>query len=179
MSCINNNKGINRECIDSIGGIDTIVLYPHSTGNTYLDVEQLIDTMVLEASIEPYIYDTLRWTSNYADPIVGGQNLTAYWTPQINMTFKKNEASIVNEIYNISRGYMSGIIKDQNGKYFAFGLTNGLEIQGSGGSTSGSALGEQNQLVVLLQGMEKKPMYEVDMEAVGIDAKLKAIFGIV
>lgn len=179
MSCLNLN-GYTRGCDDSVGGIKKVVIFEHSGVTDFsVDVSGELTDLTLDAGTNAYTYEFLRDNSNYTDAMLGdGVASNISWQPTLNMIFRKNSLNLVQEIYELSKNYLVAVVEDNNGEYWTLGLDRGLMMAASAGSSSGNIFEDANNLTVLLQGKERRPMLNTDISAgSSIDAKILAEFG--
>ena len=173
--------GYTKGCEASHGGIEKIALFEKSevdwTGKT--EANGIITALQLLSGSTGATYDFLKDNSNWVQTIVGDGILTSiHWTPTITLTFRRMSARLRTEIYNMSLGDLTAIIKDWNGIYWYIGGEKGLSLSASAGSSSGSKLEELNGEVIVINGMEPQPAYTIDISSgSSVDSRILALFG--
>ena len=180
MGCLN-LKGYENGCDDSIGGVKSIILVEQSGVTDFtIDIDGKLTDLTLDASTNAYKYDFLRDNANYTDAMIGdGVVSSISWQPVLNMIFKKNTLGLVQEVYELTRNYLVAFVEDNNGEFWTLGLERGLNLVASAGSSSGNIFEDPNNLTILIQGKEKRPMLNTDISTgSGIDQKILTLFGV-
>lgn len=179
MACLN-LSGYAKGCDDSIGGIKKVVIVETGEIDDYSISEAgQLTGITLGTEGTAHSYDYLRDNSNFTDGIIGdGLTSSVSWQPSLNMIFRKNSLTLVQEIFELSRNYVTVFVEDNNGEFWVLGLERGLMTAASPGSSSGNLFEDPNNLTVLLQGKERHPMYNMDVSSTGIDSKILAEFGL-
>ena len=96
------------------------------------------------------------------------ENAGSYFTTEITMNFLKMETSKRLEVMAMLMGQCTGVVKDNNGKYWAIGVKNPLEGSAGTGET-GTAIGDPNQYTVTISVDEAELPYEITDSAVIAD----------
>lgn len=177
MSCLN-LKGYTRGCDESVGGIKTVVLFETADVSTYtIDSSGNLTTLTLTSTGNAYKYDFLRDNANFTDAVIGAGTVSSVsFQPSVNLTFKRANTDLINEIIQLGKNYTSAVIETNNGDHFTLGIERGLALLASPGITSGNNFEEANGAVLLLQGSERRPIIPTDITAEGIDSKIKSLF---
>lgn len=181
MSCLN-LQGYEKGCDNSVGGIKSVVIFEFDSATDFvIDATGELTELTLDAANNAYKYEFLKDNSNFTDAIVGdGISANASFVPTLNMIFRKNSLSLVQEVFELSKNFLVAIVEDNNGEYWTLGLERGLSIGASAGASSGAALTDPNNYTILLTGAEARPMLNTDISSgSSIDAKILAAFGIV
>jgi len=177
MTCLN-LKGYSRGCDESVGGIKTVVLFETADVSSYtIDASGNLSTLTLKDDGNAFKYEFLRDNANFTDAIIGAGTVSSIsFQPSINLTFKRANTLLINEIIELGKNYTSAVIETNNGDHFTLGVERGLGLLASPGITSGNNFEEANGAVLLLQGTERRPIIPTDITAAGIDSKIKTLF---
>ena len=172
MSCLLIN-GITKGCRDNIGGINTVYLANKElvasviVGGGSPSDPGMVTTITTENSLgtpapEFYEFQVNKNSSNWVDTAsVIASNGGTFYSPAVTMVFSKNDSTKVNTVKLIGQSTLVAIVKNNDGKYFLLGETNGLELS-AGGYASGTAFTDLNGFTLTLTGGETHPAYEVD-----------------
>lgn len=163
-------QGFPYECDDSTGGIASGEIYISEWNNitdyTVLDGEITAITQVALSNFFKYqvkkeIADTVT-TENH-DPI----NQTLFYETVLNFTLNKLSKEKNVELKLLASTQLAIIYKDNNGKFFGMGFTNGAEkFGGTNQSATGKAFGDMNGYTLGFTAKEIDPPYEVDATVV-------------
>lgn len=176
MSCLNLGGYTRTGCDNSTGGIEQVVLVEFSGIVDYTITGNTVTELTLSGAT-PYTYEFQRDNANYTDAIIGAE-LNVSFQPTVNMTFRKTSKTILAEVYELSKNYLAAIVKDNNGEYWIMGLNRGLALIPSAGASSGNMFEDPNNVIIALQGKERKPIQSIDI-SVGslVDDKILTLFG--
>lgn len=181
MACLLTD-GIAQGCRGNAGGIKRILLANTINVTSYTPAadgatdEGAITAVAMELGTQFYEFIPNKQSSNYVENVQSSvPNGTVGFEQVLTMIFKKNEASLRNQVLILARAETYAIVEDYNGKYFVLGEANGLELTG-GNSDSGTALADLNGWNVQLGGMESLPAREIfDTDKATTDAIIAAL----
>lgn len=160
MSCAL-TQGYNLDCRDSVGGVKEV--YISELGNiTAAPVTSgTITSITMVTGSQFRKYQLQPQTASFEDAIqTNSANGTIFYEPSFTMTIRKLQASLRNEIRLLAQNKLALIVLDRNGKYWALGFTNGMELQNSK-VMSGKAMGDFNGYELAFKGAEELPACEV------------------
>lgn len=154
--------GISRDCMDGVGGIDTIYVTELANKSTLTTTAGAISAFTLATGKQFWTYQQVRETASFsetANPNI--QNQTLFYTQEVKVKFAKGETSKRNELRLLAQNRVMVIVKDNNGKYWLVGETIGAELTG-GSYATGTAMGDFNGYDMTLTALEKEPAKEID-----------------
>ena len=167
MACVT-ASGLALDCRDSVGGIETLyiaaadaIVASGTNGAVALTSISLDGTAVTSLANDFSEYELLKQTADVAEEgAFSYENGSAFYTQTLNAVFNKLEAAKLDEAYQLSKGKLCVIAKDNNGKYFLIGNANGAFVSAHS-AASGTAYGDRNGITIGFQGITKEPMLEV------------------
>ena len=181
MACLLTG-GIAKGCKDNSGGLKRVLIQNTSEITSFTpelaSVADLgaITAITMEAGAQYYEFIPNKMSSNWVENVQSNiQNGTMGYEQVLSLIFKKNEASLRNQVLLLGQAEISVIVEDYNGKYFILGEENGLELTGGNGA-SGTALTDLNGWNIVLGGMEHYPAREIlDTDKATTDALIAAL----
>jgi len=171
MTCLLTN-GITKGCRDNIGGISTVylankeLLTSVTVGGGSPEDLGLVSAIATQSSIGAdapafYEFQVNKNSSNWVDTgTVVASNGGTFYAPAVTMVFGKNDSTKLNTVKLMGQSTLVAIVKNNDGKYFILGETNGLELS-AGAYASGTAFADLNGWTITLSGGETHPAYEV------------------
>ena len=151
-------SGLNAGCKDSVGGVAKIWLADQAA------VTWTINASTYTASAGPTsafkVYNLRRGAASMTSTLTVNDNAGSYFTTEIAMNFLKMETSKRLEVMAMLMGQCTGVVKDNNGKYWAIGVQHPLEGSAGTGET-GTATGDANQYTVTISVDEAELPYEI------------------
>lgn len=161
-------SGLTLDCRDSVGGIEElyiasadVIAASGTNGAVALTSISLDGTAVTNFATDFEQYELLRETGNVAEAgTFSYENGTVFYTQTLNAIFNKLEAAKLNEAFELAKGKLCVIARDNNGKYFLIGNDNGAFVSAHD-AQSGTAYGDRNGVTIGFTGITKQPMLEV------------------
>ena len=151
-------SGLNAGCKDSVGGVAKIWRADKSA------VTWTIDSSTKTVSGGPTsgfkVYLLRRGAASMTSTLTVNDNAGSYFTTEIAMNFLKMETSKRLEVMAMLMGQCTGVVKDNNGKYWAIGIEHPLEGSAGTGET-GTAASDANQYTVTISVDEAELPYEI------------------
>lgn len=181
MANCSNIVGYTRGCDRSSGSIQKMAIFEWAgidvTGATITG--GIVSGLTVLAGYSGYTYEFLEDNSNFTFPAVGDGILSSvYWQHTVTAVFRKLSATLLTEMYELTKSKFVVFIKDFNGTYWMLGKDVGLRSIASAGGQSGTVLSDLNGYTLIMQGNEPNRAYPIDISAgSGIDAKILACFG--
>ena len=160
-------SGLNAGCKDSVGGVAKIWLADQSA--VVWTITKTTDPStgaITNATAKPdatsafKVYNLRRGAASMTSTLTVNDNAGSYFTTEIAINFLKMETSKRLEVMAMLMGQTTGIVKDNNGKYWAVGVNNPLEGSAGTGET-GTAAGDANQYTVTISVDEPELPYEI------------------
>lgn len=153
--------GFNLDCRDSNGGIEAIWLGTYSASDSFTTASSVITGVTLSPSRTFYKYEFRKQTSQVTETITGStENGTIFYEQLVEINLEKMETTKRNEIMLLAQNRLYVIVKDNNGKYWWYGLTRGTELN-TGNAASGTAFGDRNGYNLQFSGQEPEMAQEV------------------
>ena len=160
-------SGLNAGCKDSVGGVAKIWLANFGSVNWVFN--DSAKTAKAEGPISSFrVYDLRKGAASMTSTLTTNENAGSYFTTEITMRFLKMETSKRLEVMAMLMGQCTGVVKDNNSKYWAIGIKNPLEGSAGTGET-GTAIGDPNQYTVTISVDEAELPYEITDSAVIAD----------
>jgi hypothetical protein len=172
MSCTI-TSGIARGCRDNAGGVYQFYVSNFPEGVTGVNDYTTISTegiitafdIITHTDISFYEYIPNKNSSNVIENIQSSlENGTVGWEQVLTMVFGKMEASKRNQIKLMASGNLLIVVKDKNGKYWAYGVNDACVISG-GNAGTGTGLTDLNGYNLTFTAAENHPAYEVEETA--------------
>lgn len=150
--------GLNAGCKDSVGGVSKIWLADQASQTWTIDASTF--TIKPSSTSAFKVYNLRRGSASMTSTLTVNDNAGSYFSTEVTMSFLKMETAKRLEVMAMLMGQTSGIVKDNNGKYWAVGITNPLEGSAGTGET-GTAASDANQYNVTISVDEAELPYEI------------------
>lgn len=150
--------GLNAGCKDSVGGVAKIWLADQSAQTWTIDAST--HTIKPSATSAFKVYNLRKGAASMTSTLTVNDNAGSYFSTEIAMNFLKMETTKRLEVMAMLMGQTSGIVKDNNGKYWAVGVDHPLEGSAGTGET-GTATSDANQYTVTISADDAELPYEV------------------
>ena len=151
-------SGLNAGCKDSVGGVAKIWLSDQAAQTWTIDTST--HTIKPSATTGFKVYNLRRGAASMTSTLTVNDNAGSYFTNEVTMSFLKMETSKRLEVMAMLMGQCSGIVKDNNGKYWAIGVDHPLEGSAGTGET-GTAGSDANQYTVTISADDAELPFEV------------------
>jgi hypothetical protein len=139
-------------CKDVVGGVSKIFLVNYGTLGTVTMSNGTV-TAISGAATSWYEYD-VKGTSNLSQAITSSTDTgTTFYAQTVTLVLTKIDVATQVELENVIKGRMHVFVADNNGNYFAVGLTRGAEVTG-GTIATGTALGDMNGFTLTILAEE-------------------------
>lgn len=150
--------GLNAGCKDSVGGVAKIWLADKSAVQWTID--SLAHTIKPDATSSFKVYNLRRGAASMTSTLTVNDNAGSYFTTEVAIQFLKMETAKRLEVMAMLMGQTTGVVKDNNGKYWAVGINNPLEGTAGTGET-GTAASDANQYSVTISVDDAELPYEI------------------
>ena len=158
------SSGFSRDCSDSLGGIEEILIINRDNVSAFTESNHEITALTQEANFFRYNLKkesgSLTSTST-VDHTAG----TSFYDNVVAFTINKLNASKSNEIKLLMLARLAVIVKDNNGKYWGLGFDQFAEGSSLVAQT-GQAYGDPNQYQIEITDRSQFPCYEVQASVV-------------
>lgn len=161
-------SGLNLDCRDSVGGIETLYILPAETSISFNATDGAValtgitvdDGSVTLAGMSEY--ELTRETGDIAEAgTYSYENGTVFYTQTLNAIFNKITGAKLDELYQVAKNRKLCVIAlDNNGRYWLIGNSHGAFASGHAAQT-GTAFGDRNGVTLTITGITKEPMVEV------------------
>ena len=151
-------SGLNAGCKDSVGGVAKVWLA--DSASVTWDVSTGDHTVKPDATTAFKVYNLRKGAASMTSTLTVNDNAGSYFTTEVTMNFLKMETSKRLEVMAMLMGQTTGIVKDNNGKYWAIGINNPLEGSAGTGET-GTASSDANQYTVTISVDDAELPYEI------------------
>lgn len=168
MSCAL-TQGYTLDCADGIGGIKEIRVinfgYLDSSGVFTTNSSGVITTIAPTSAKKFFLFKMPNKNKDYAKQTFkkNRENGQLYYEQEIQLTLRKMQQALRNELYIHSQATLGIIVTDRNGKYWMAGQANGMEVD-NGDETTGAGRDDANRYVIKYMGEEEAPWREVSMD---------------
>lgn len=150
-------SGLNAGCKDSVGGVQKVWLADSDSVSWTVDSS---NHQIKPDSTSAFkVFKLRRGAASMTSNLQVNDN-NNYFQTDLAMNFAKMETSKRIEVMAILMGQTCGIVKDNNGKYWALGNDRPLEATAGTGET-GTAASDANQYTVSIQDESTELPYEI------------------
>ena len=156
-------QGFTLGCRDNVGGIKTVYIIELANVSSFSpsDLSGTLTAITMSGGAKFWTYNMEKETASLEESIqTNDANGTVFYEPTLTMPLRKMQASSRNELKLLAQNLIAAIVLDRNGKYWACGFKNGLELQPSKIMT-GKAMGDFNGYELTLKGKEEVPCQEI------------------
>lgn len=150
--------GLAAQCKDSVGGVAKVWLA--DSASVTWDVSTGDHTVKPDATTAFKVYNVRKGAASMTSTLTVNDNAGNYFTTEVTMNFLKMETSKRLEVMAMLMGQTTGIVKDNNSRYWAIGINNPLEGSAGTGET-GTASSDANQYTVTISVDEPELPYEI------------------
>lgn len=150
--------GLNAGCKDSVGGVAKIWLADKSAVTWTIDAST--HTIKPDATSAFKVYNLRRGAASMTSTLTVNDNAGSYFSTEVAINFLKMETSKRLEVMAMLMGQTTGVVKDNNSKYWAVGINNPLEGSAGTGET-GTAASDANQYSVTISVDDAELPYEI------------------
>lgn len=156
-------QGFTLDCKDAIGGIKSVRFATLASWES-LDPAYSTGAVTFGSPSQVfYKYELDKEESSFNDdPTPGSNKGTLYYVPQITFILSKLDVAKRNEMQLLAKNRVVAIVETREAtpKYWAIGVTNGLDLS-AGTGASGTAAADLNGYTMTFTGMEPDPMVNV------------------
>lgn len=161
MACVL-TQGREIDCRDSVGGVAEIYITELSNKLALTASSGTITAHTLSSGKKYWTYKLEKENAEFTEVEQASvENGTLFYETTLTFTIPKMSASFRNELNLLAQNRLMIIIKDNNGKYWLMGQTNGADKVGTNEAKSGKAFGDRNGYTLSFMAKEPSPMNEV------------------
>lgn len=150
--------GLNAGCKDSVGGVAKIWLADQSAVSWTVDSST--HTIKPDATTAFKVYNLRKGAASMTSTLTVNDNAGSYFSTEVAINFLKMETTKRLEVMAMLMGQTTGVVKDNNSRYWAVGINNPLEGSAGTGET-GTAAGDANQYTVTISADDAELPYEI------------------
>jgi|SanBayMetagenome_1026888.scaffolds.fasta_scaffold00471_7 hypothetical protein len=160
-------QGYTLDCKDSLGGIVEVYFMASQDVSSYTVSGGVMTALTKASGKRFYKYELVKATSGVVENINASvENGTIFYQQELTIVLNKLQANTRNEILLLAKNLLVAVAKDNNGKYWYFGLTRGLDITAGSGQT-GTAEGDRSGYTLTFTGKEPELAPEVNSTVAG------------
>lgn len=156
MACTSILQGYEIDCLDSIGGVDTIYV-TEFTNVPQANITESSGVITALSCTSGKKFYTLQLRKNTAQvdekTVPSPDNGTLYYEQTITFNLNKMTAALKYTLKSLAVNRLMFIVKDRNGLITLYGKTTGCDI-GESTVTTGKAFGDLNGATMTFTGME-------------------------
>ena len=159
MACTSIIQGYEIDCLDSIGGVDTIYVteFVNVPQANITESSGVITALSCTSGKKFYTLQMKKNTAQVDEKVVPSpENGTLYYEQTITFNLQKLTAALRHSIKSLAVNRLMFIVKDRNGLIKLYGQTTGCDI-GESTMTTGKAFGDMNGATMSFTGMEAQP----------------------
>lgn len=163
MSCLL-SVDLSLDCRSSKGGIKR-VLIANTSSFTY-SVSSGVATITKVSGRRFFEYHLTLGSSSASSPFAGDRAVGGrFYTPTVTIQIPKQDVTKRNEIKVLAAANVGIIVEDENGNYFLYGASRGLEVS-EGDAPTGTAGADLNGYTLTFTGEELDLPYSVSSAAI-------------
>lgn len=153
MACIL-TQGNSLPCRSSVGGIAEIYIAELANKNVLTTTSGVITAFTMASTKKFWTYFMEKEDATFTDTItVSAENGTKYSEQTGTFTIKQLTSANRNELELLAQNKVMVIAKDNNGTYWLYGESNGLDVT-SIAATTGKAMGDMSGYTITFAGKE-------------------------
>lgn len=156
MACTSVVQGEVIDCLDSVGGIDTVYIteFVNVPQANITETSGVISAMTCSSGKKFFTFLVRKQTSTADEKINNSmENGTSFVQQTVTFDLFKLTASMRYTIKTLAVNRLMVIVKDRNGLIKLYGQTTGMDLT-AGDLTTGKNFGDKNGATITLTGME-------------------------
>lgn len=162
-------KGISTDCQPNMGGIAKVWIANFQDGIYTIDDVSSAETAgivtALATGVTWYEYNFRAESSNFTSTLNKTADGGNYVSTEIVLNFARQETSKRLEMNALALNEIAVIVKDNNGKYWAFGIDRPVNSS-TGSAETGTAFGDANRYSITLLANDGRFAPELGSEAI-------------
>lgn len=159
-------QGYALDCRDGIGGIKEVYIIEKDNISAYTETSGVVTAITKTTGSKFRRYYLNRETSNASETGNGSeQNGTNFYSQNVTIVLNRRSATIRNELMLLAKNNVVIITVENGGKYFLYGRTQGLQLNGLETGT-GTAWGDRNGSTLPFVGNETELAPEVQSSVI-------------
>jgi len=172
MSCSNLTAGIALDCFDNTGGVFKVYIANGPVESFTVSGANKVDSMVINSvgvvDTDWFVFELPKQVASFTETVnVSQETGTIFYDQQLTLIFNKMTTAKRDQLRLMAEANaMVVAFEDLNGRYWLLGLERGAFVN-TGTTETGTAYGDRNGYTITLQGLETKPVYEIDPTVVG------------
>jgi hypothetical protein len=161
MACVI-NSGVSLDCLDGVGGVDTIYITEYENLNTFTaDTSGQVTTFTLTSGKKFWTFNVEKEDAQLAEAFTLGESGAPVYAQSLTFSVKKLSYEKRHLLRLVSQNRLLVIVKDANGNYLLMGKYKGAKLTATDANT-GKALGDANGYnAITITSNEPVPMYFV------------------
>jgi hypothetical protein len=167
MACIAFSGGIEKDCLNNIGGVNKIYLTDFDNIISLSASGGTISTITMASASNFYEFEFNRESAVFTEDLVKDVTAgSALFEQTLEMTIPRRDVNKRNTLALLTQRDLAVIFRDSNGIFWYPGLEEGMYLSEST-STTGQAKADGSNYVLTLKGFEVERAPAVDPAIVG------------
>ena len=162
-------KGISTDCNSNLGGVSKVYIANYADGIYTIDETSTADTAgvvtAINSSITWYQYNFRAESSNFTSTLNKTADGGNYVSTEIVLNFARQETAKRLEMNALALNEIAVVVKDNNNKYWAFGLDRPV-ASSAGSAETGTAFGDANRYSITLLSNDARFAPELSSDAI-------------
>lgn len=155
-------SGYSLDCKDSSGGIVEVYFIEKGNVTSINEASGVVTGLTKAAGKRFWKYELPKETGALTETLTGNvQNGTVFYASELKVVVNKLLVAVRNEIKLLAQNTLIAVAKDNNGKYWMVGKSNGIDLT-TGTLGTGTAFGDRSGFDLTFAGSEPEPMVEVN-----------------
>ena len=168
--CTVSLSGLSMDCNTNVGGIRSAYITSYKDG---IFTESAGTITGVDSGTTWYQYNFKKDTGSFTSTLnVDAANGVNYVSSEINLVFARMESTKRLEMKALALGELAVVVKDANGKYWAFGVEESV-VASAGTGETGTARGDANQYTITL--LDNSSSFPMELSADAVTALLSKV----
>ena len=156
------SSGYALDCKDSSGGIVEVYFIEKGNVTAINEASGVVTGLTKATGKRFWKYELPKETGALTETLTGNvQNGTVFYASELKVVVNKLSVAARNEIKLLAQNTLIAVAKDNNGKYWMVGKSNGIDLT-TGTLGTGTAFGDRSGFDLTFAGSEPEPMVEVN-----------------
>jgi hypothetical protein len=154
MACISFSGGIEKDCLNNIGGVNKLYLTDFDNIVSYTESGGTVSAITMASASNFYEFEFNRESSVFTEDLLKDVTAgSALFEQTLELTIPRRDVSKRNVLALLTQRDLAVIFRDSNGIFWYPGMVEGMYLSEST-STSGQAKADGSNYVLTLKGFE-------------------------
>jgi hypothetical protein len=154
MACISFTGGIEKDCLNNIGGVNKLYLTDFDNIVSYTESGGTVSAITMASASNFYEFEFNRESSVFTEDLLKDVTAgSALFEQTLELTIPRRDVSKRNVLALLTQRDLAVIFRDSNGIFWYPGMVEGMYLSEST-STSGQAKADGSNYVLTLKGFE-------------------------